>query len=257
MRLLREAPADAHAGSGKQFMATCIRKAQRGAPPGSPCLRCSHESKDQGLHEVQQEDRSKEEEEQLRHAKRLMAELEEERQRQRRKRSRKTDDAAKLAAATALIEGQVGTSSPTPLPLPFLTAQRSVAWRWPGEKGGWSYMVGIGCSSHPLVPPFPASSPPGDRRAPPRRSLEAEAGLLAPTCAADPLLLATAGRVGAVSYKRTAEKFNRSSCESDFEKWQSSTQKSRSQCLGLHQSSGGRVQVSSHRGGCPQCRAGG
>jgi len=62
---------------------------------------------------------------------------------------------------------------------------------------------------------------------------------------------------GAVSYKRTAEKFNRSSCESDFEKWQSSTQKSRSQCLGLHQSSGGRVQVSSHRGGCPQCRAGG
>lgn len=61
---------------------------------------------------------------------------------------------------------------------------------------------------------------------------------------------------GAVSFKRTAEKFNRSSCESDFEKWQSSTQKSRSQCLGLHQSSGGRGN-SSHRGGCPHCRAGG
>ncbi|CAE7470457.1 unnamed protein product [Symbiodinium natans] len=65
--------------------------------------------------------------------------------------SRKMSKKKELQVVGELIEGEIGTAAPRPMPLSALTKHKMVAWQWLGEGGQMHYPIPIGCNK-PLSP---------------------------------------------------------------------------------------------------------
>eukprot|EP00931_Biecheleriopsis_adriatica_P013939 TRINITY_DN115492_c0_g1_i1.p1 TRINITY_DN115492_c0_g1~~TRINITY_DN115492_c0_g1_i1.p1 ORF type:complete len:117 (-),score=27.22 TRINITY_DN115492_c0_g1_i1:237-587(-) len=68
----------------------------------------------------------------------------------RTKKGKQAASSKEAQVVRMLIDGDVGTKSPRPMPLSALTKHRAVAWQWM-EGGKMQYPIPIGCSK-PLSP---------------------------------------------------------------------------------------------------------